>query len=91
MIGADTSEIVERDDDLLTRAEASAYLARFHIGLKPTSLARMWSVGADGPLCQHIRNKPYYPRADLRAWALRQRTGLRVSRRAAGAVEPEGY
>ncbi len=75
----------ERDDDLLTRAEASAYLARFHIGLKPASLARMWSVGADGPPCEHIRGRPRYPRAALRTWAQSQRTGLRGSRRASPA------
>ena len=72
----------ERDDDLLTRSEASAYLARFHIGLKPASLARMWSVGAGGPPCEHIRRRPRYPRGALRAWAESQRTGLRSSRRA---------
>ena len=72
----------ERDDDLLTRAEASAYLARFHIGLKPASLARMWSVGGNGPPCEHIRGRPRYPRAALRTWAQSQRTGLRSSHRA---------
>lgn len=71
----------DHDDDLLTRAEASAYLARFHIGLKPATLARIWSVGGDGPPCQHIRGKPWYPRGELRTWALGQRTGLRASRR----------
>jgi hypothetical protein len=70
----------DRDDDLLTRAQASAYLERFRIGLKPATLARMWSVGSDGPPCRHIRKKPYYPRGELRAWALRQRTDLRASR-----------
>lgn len=71
----------ERDDDLLTRTEASAYLARFNIVLKPATLARIWSVGGDGPPCQHIRSKPWYPRGALRAWAQSQRTGLRRSRR----------
>lgn len=70
----------ERDDDLLTRQQASAYLGRFQIGLKPSTLARIWSVGGNGPPCQHIRGKPWYPRGELRAWALRQRTGLRASR-----------
>lgn len=70
----------ERDEDLLTRTQASAYLARFQIGLKPATLARMWSVGRDGPPCQHIRGKPWYPRGALRAWAQSQRTGVRRSR-----------
>ena len=82
-------ERVEQDDDLLTRAEASVYLARFHIGLKPASLARMWSVGADGPPCEHIRGRPRYPRAALRAWAQSQRTGLRRSRPALPQGEAE--
>ncbi|MGA0608397.1 hypothetical protein ACO2Q0_20580 [Phenylobacterium sp. VNQ135] len=74
----------EADDDLLTRAEASAYLARFRIRMKPATLARLWSVGGDGPPCQHIRRKPWYPRGALRAWAHAQQTNLRRSRR-----EPE--
>jgi len=72
--------VIERDDDLLTRSQASAYLARFHIGLKPATLARLWSVGGDGPPCRHVRGKPWYPRGALRDWALRQQTGLRRSR-----------
>jgi hypothetical protein len=77
--GPDT--VLEADDDMLTRREASAYLERFHIRLKPATLARLWSVGADGPPCVHIRSRPRYPRGALRAWALTQRTDLRASRR----------
>lgn len=80
----------ERDEDLLTRREASAYLARFQIVLKPATLARIWSVGGDGPPCQHIRGKPWYPRGVLRDWAQSQRTGLRRSRSAEPAVRPAG-
>ena len=36
---------VERDDDLLTRNQASEFLQRFGIRMKPTTLARAWSVG----------------------------------------------
>lgn len=75
----------EREEDLLTRQQASAYLERFNVRLKPASLARMWSVGADGPPCEHIRGKPWYPRGALRAWAQTQRTGLRQRRRDAPA------
>jgi hypothetical protein len=67
----------EHDEDLLTRAEASAYLLRFQVRLKPATLARLWSVGGNGPPCTHVRKRPYYPRGELRAWALRQRTRLR--------------
>lgn len=70
----------EREEDLLTRSQASEYLRRFHIRMKPATLARIWSVGGDGPPCQHIRGKPWYPRGELRVWAQTQRTGLRRSR-----------
>jgi hypothetical protein len=70
----------EDDADLLTRAEASDYLLRFHIRMKVATLARLWSVGGDGPPCRHIRGKPWYPRGELRAWALSQQTRLRRSR-----------
>lgn len=73
--------VAEREDDLLTRREASAYLERFHVRLKPATLARIWSVGGNGPPCQHVRGKPLYPRGDLQAWALSQRTPLRRSHR----------
>jgi hypothetical protein len=83
MIGAESEPVPEeRDDDLLTRVEASDYLARFNVRMKPATLARIWSVGHDGPPCRHIRRKPYYPRGELRAWALGQRSGLRASSRA---------
>jgi hypothetical protein len=71
----------ERDGDLLTRSEASEYLRRFHIGMKPATLARIWSVGGDGPPVQHIRGKPWYPRGELRAWAESQTTNVRRSGR----------
>lgn len=73
----------DRDDDLLTRAEASEYLRTLHIQMKPATLARLWSVGGDGPPCRHIRAKPYYPRGELKAWAKSQQTNLRRSRREA--------
>ncbi len=66
---------------LLTRAEASAYLATLNIRLKPATLARLWSVGGDGPPCLHIRTKPWYPQDQLTAWAAAQRTALRRSAR----------
>ena len=50
------------DDDLLTRAEASAFLALLGVRLKPATLARLWSTGSNGPPCRHVRARPYYPR-----------------------------
>lgn len=75
-----TSGPSEEDDDLLTRSQASDYLGRFHIRMKPATLARLWSVGGDGPPCRHIRGKPWYPRGELRAWARSQQSNLRRSR-----------
>jgi hypothetical protein len=75
----------EGDDDLLTRAEASAFLKRFGIRMKPATLARAWSTGSNGPPCRHVRGKPFYPRDVLQAWAESQITGLRRSSR-----EPTG-
>ena len=80
----------ERDDDLLTRKAASAYLERFHVRLKPATLARIWSVGGEGPPCRHVRRRPLYPRGELRAWALRQTTSLRTSKGDAPRSEEEG-
>ncbi len=76
---ADADVVAETDDDRLTRSEASDFLLRFGIRLKPASLARMWSRGVDGPACRHVRGKPLYPRGVLRAWAESQDTGLRTS------------
>lgn len=78
---APVAEAAETDEDLLTRAEASDYLRRFGIRMKPATLARLWSTGGDGPACRHIRGKPFYPRHVLRSWAESQDTGLRRSAR----------
>ncbi|HYC96847.1 hypothetical protein [Brevundimonas sp.] len=67
------------DEDLLTRAEASAFLAQFGIRLKPSSLARLWSTGGGGPPCRHIRSRPHYPRGLLREWARSQITDIRTA------------
>jgi hypothetical protein len=80
---------VEHEDDvLLTRAEASAFLARMGIQLKPSSLARLWSTGTNGPPCRHIRSKPYYPRGLLREWAAGQITEVRTGAPAAAQRRP---
>jgi hypothetical protein len=73
--------VQEDEADLLSRNEASVFLARFHIHMKPATLARLWSVGGDGPPCRHIRSKPWYPRGELRRWAEGQQSNLRRSRR----------
>jgi hypothetical protein len=78
----------EHDEDLLTRAEASEYLRRFGIRMKPATLARAWSTGADGPPCRHVRRKPLYPRSALRAWAESQTSDLRGSCREPPRTSP---
>ena len=69
---------MDGDDDLLTRAEASAFLALFGIRMKPATLARLRSTGNDGPPCRHVRSKPHYPRGLLRAWAWSQISDIRT-------------
>lgn len=66
------------DEDLLTRAEASVFLALMGVHLKPATLARLWSTAAGGPPCRHIRSRPYYPRGLLRAWAQSQISEIRT-------------
>ncbi len=77
-VAGDNFEASSGDEDLLTRAEASAFLALMGIRLKPATLARIWSTAADGPPCRHIRSKPYYPRSLLRDWARSQISDLRT-------------
>lgn len=74
------------DEDLLTRAEASIFLAGLGVRLKPETLARIWSTGGDGPPCRHIRRKPFYPRGALRTWAASQIGDLRAA--APAAAQP---
>ena len=62
--------------ELLTRKEASAFLATLGVRLKPATLARLWSTGGNGPPCVRHRNRPRYPREVLRTWAAEQTTGL---------------
>lgn len=73
----------DRDDDLLTRAEASLFLATLGVRLKPGTLAKLWSSGSNGPPCRHVRAKPFYPRGLLRAWAEAQKTEVRAGAPAA--------
>ena len=67
------------DDVLLTRKEASDFLLTLGVQLKPSTLARLWSTGGNGPPCVHHRNRPRYPQGVLRAWAAAQTTPLQRS------------
>lgn len=69
----------EPDDVLLTRKEASEFLLTQGVQLKPSTLARLWSTGGNGPPCVHHRNRPRYPRGVLRTWAAAQTTPLQRS------------
>ncbi len=74
-----STDVSFSSEDLLTRAEAAEHLGRLGIRLKSSTLARIFSTGADGPACRHIRGKPFYPRDVLEAWACTQITGLRTT------------
>ena len=78
------------DEDLLTRKEASAFLAQLGVRLKPATLARLWSTGSTGPPCRHIRSKPFYPRGLLRDWARGQMTDIRSGAPAAAQGRGRG-
>ena len=77
-------------EDLLTRKEASAFLAQMGVRLKPATLARLWSVGGDGPPCCHVRSRPFYPRGLLRTWALEQISEVRTAAPAAARARRRG-
>ena len=85
MIEAESGDgaAIDGADDLLTRKEASAFLAQFGVRLKPATLARLWSTGSNGPPCRHIRSKPHYPRGLLRSWAQSQISDIRTGAPAA--------
>ena len=68
---------------LLTRQEASTFLASLGVRLKPATLARLWSTGGDGPPCRHIRAKPFYPKPLLDDWARSQISEVRTAAPAA--------
>ena len=68
-------------DALLTRKEASDYLAEIGIRRKPATLAKLFCIGGDGPPCRHDGRKPLYPKALLHEWGVRQLTQLRRSSR----------
>lgn len=75
--GAGDKADTEGAGDLLTRKEASAFLAQMGVRLKPATLARLWSVGGDGPPCRHVRSRPFYPRGLLKDWARSQISEIR--------------
>ncbi len=80
----------EGAEDLLTRKEASAFLAAMGVRLKPATLARLWSMGGNGPPCCHVRSRPFYPRGLLRAWALAQISEVRTAAPAAARARRRG-
>jgi hypothetical protein len=84
------STVTTEDEVLLTRAEASAFLATLGVRLKPATLARLWSTGTRGPPCRHVRAKPFYPQDLLRAWAETQITEVRTGAPAAAQGRRRG-
>lgn len=80
----------EGEEHLLTRKEASIFLASMGVRLKPATLARLWSMGGDGPPCRHVRSRPFYPRGLLRTWALDQISEIRTAAPAAARARRRG-
>lgn len=66
-------------DELLTREEASAYLATIGVRRRPATLAKLFCTRSDGPPCIHDGRKPLYPKRLLHEWAVRQLTQPRRS------------
>lgn len=65
--------------ELLSREEASAYLATIGVRRRPATLAKLFCTRSDGPPCVHDGRKPYYPKRLLHDWGMRQLTHLRRS------------
>jgi len=68
-------------DALLTRDDASIYLASIGVRRKAATLAKIFSTRADGPPCVHDGRRPLYPKRQLHVWGMRQLTALRASSR----------
>lgn len=67
------------EDELLTREEASEYLATMGIRRRPATLAKLFCTRSDGPPVVHDGRKPLYPKRMLHDWGVRQLTKLRRS------------
>lgn len=65
--------------ELLSREEASAYLATIGVRRRPATLAKLFCTRSDGPPCVHDGRKPYYPKRLLHDWGMHQLTHLRRS------------
>ncbi len=64
-------------DAWLTRKEAAAYLASVGVRRARATLAKLSSIGDDGPPCVHQGRIPFYRKRALHLWAMRQLTRLR--------------
>jgi hypothetical protein len=68
-------------DALLDRREASAYLQSIGVRRTPATLAKLFSIGGDGPPCVHDGRRPLYPKRQLHEWGVGRLTMLRRSAR----------
>jgi hypothetical protein len=75
-------------DAMLTRIEASAYLASIGVRRTPATLAKLYSTTDDGPPCRHRGRIPLYPKRALHEWGMRQLTRVRRSPRARPTKAP---
>lgn len=78
MTSADETSTLAEEGELLTRAEAAAFLSAMGVRMKTATLARLWSTASDGPPVRHIRSKPYYPQRLLGNWGRAQISDLRT-------------
>jgi len=66
-------------DSLLTRAEASAYLASLGITMRPQTLASLGSRGIVGPPFVKVGRRALYQKRALHAWATARLVGYRAA------------
>jgi hypothetical protein len=68
-------------DAMLSRLEASAYLAGIGVRRSPRTLAKILSTRADGPPCVHEGRYPRYAKRGLHEWGMRKLTEVRARAR----------
>lgn len=71
----------DEPDRLLSRAEASAYLATLGIAIRPQTLAALASRGAHSPKIIKVGRRVLYAKRDVHAWGAAKLVGYRAATR----------